>query len=450
MRRLTTLLAAGACLAGGAAAAALAASSASASSTASAASATATSDLAALPDGAWGVSAYDGYVVFSARAATGGDWQLMVWNDGAITTLPVPPRSVPFDADIGPDANGDPEVVYSQCATYPPYQESWNTYGDGDGLGDIDWARARGCRIWELSPLGGAPALVSGISSPAASDTVPAIWRGAIAFARVAAHASPRVPTIYLWRAGKPLRTLPSGAPPCPAGVSCPNGQAWPLSMSLDGQLLAIDWEFAGYHVMNAGCTPTGGAIWEVLADELRTGEQTLVETGDAGSCNGGGISLPGSPSAVGGSIRYYWRQASDGAYATTQLMSFTPASGKWRTAQLAPGPAVPVVQLWITAVAADGPTTYWVSYTPQVDTLNDGVVSSLMVDQPLGLCDPSPLTNPYLAGTCELEASSDAAFSASSHTYWLCPDVFYYLHFGTSRPPPPATCNNHPGIVVH
>ncbi len=408
------------------------------------------SDVVALPAGAWGVTAYGGYVVFSARAAGSGRWQLMAWHAGVVSALPVPARSVPFDADAGPDASGDPAVVYSRCATEPRYSSNgWQ----------LDWANGRGCRIWELSLLGGAPARVSAIGAPGASDTVPAIWDGAIAFARVPAHAAPRVPEIFLWRAGRPLRRLPGGSPPCPPGTSCPNSHAWAVSMSLDASVLAIDWELRGYHLEPAGCGPIGGEYFEVFADERSDGAQAIADTGGFDGCDGE-VFLPSSPSAVGGSILYEWEGPNGPGppWEAEHLVSFTPASRSWATAPVAAGPAVPAAPslgVWIAGVAVDGATTYWVSYTPNPvpDTGDPTPQYPLPAEYPPDVCNPSFDASREGApgGSCELEATSALKFEADRHhLYSFCP-VDFYDYFGSSPfgSSPRPTCNARPGTVA-
>jgi len=420
---------------------------ASASASPGAAAPTPSRDLAALPSGAWGVTAYGGYVVFSARAGTAGSWQLMAWHDGVMEALPVPARSVPFDADAGPDANGNPAVVYSRCSTEPGYaSDEWQ----------LDWANGRGCRIWELSLLGGVPARVSAIGAPGASDTVPAIWDGAIAFARVPAHAAPRVPEIYLWRGGRPLRRLPAGSPPCPPATSCPNSHAWAISMSLDGSVLAIDWELRGYHVARAGCGPIGGELFEVLADELGDGAQAIADSGGFDGCDGG-VFLPTSPSAVGGSVLYDWESPSNGppyGVETEHLVSFVPASRSWATAPVVAGPAVPAVaslNVWITAVAVDAPAINWVSYTPNPvpDTGTTTPEYEPLDINPPAVCDPSidASRGGTPGGSCELEATSALTLTADRrHLYFLCPVDFYNVY---PRPTPLGGCKARPGALA-
>ncbi len=401
----------------GATAASTAASTATAGSS--------TSDLVALPGGAWGLKAYDGYVIFSTRDPGTVRWQLMEWHDGVISALDVPTRSVPFDADIGPDANGDPAVVYSRCATEPSY----------DGLGQFDWATARGCRIWELSLPGGSPRLLNAIGAVGASDSTPAIWDGAIAFARVPAHASPRVAAIYLWAAGRPLRHLAGGSPPCPLGISCPHSHAWAAAMSLDANVLAIDWALKGYHVAAAGCGPAGGEIWEMLADRLSGGQRSFADTGGFDGCNATRF-MPASPSAVGGSILYSWQypvledRGTPPLDEAVRLVQFAPAARRWETASVAPGPAVANPgDSTVAGVAADGSTTYWVSYTPSLSPGRDDYAPA--TDYPIGVCDTSPLADPEReTGSCELEATTALPLAVESrHDYFVAPADPYLLY---------------------
>src|SRR3954454_1833359 len=95
------------------------------------------------------VSAYAGRLVWSQYDASIAGFRLLEAHAspaGRVTTqLPVPPRSVPFDADVGPAADGVPTVVYSRCATEPRL--------GADGL--PIWATGRGCDVYRLA-LGGA------------------------------------------------------------------------------------------------------------------------------------------------------------------------------------------------------------------------------------------------------------------------------------------------------
>jgi hypothetical protein len=65
-------------------------------------------------DGVSGLSAYGGHLVFSRRE--GDQYRLYHWHDGRLATLPVAPRRTAYDADAGPDEDGRPVVVYSECS----------------------------------------------------------------------------------------------------------------------------------------------------------------------------------------------------------------------------------------------------------------------------------------------------------------------------------------------
>jgi hypothetical protein len=64
-------------------------------------------------DGVSGLSSYGGHLVFSRREHDG--YRLYRWHEGRLDRLAIPPRRTPFDADAGPDEDGHPVVVYSDC-----------------------------------------------------------------------------------------------------------------------------------------------------------------------------------------------------------------------------------------------------------------------------------------------------------------------------------------------
>jgi hypothetical protein len=115
-----------------------------------------TTALVGLPNVAQKLSAYDGYVVFSEYQRAANNWRLMAWHAGKTRALPVPPRDMPFDANVGSDRNGHPTVVYSRCAKDPPAAGSQR---------QPDWELATGCQIFELNLLHGKPGPVHPIYS---------------------------------------------------------------------------------------------------------------------------------------------------------------------------------------------------------------------------------------------------------------------------------------------
>jgi hypothetical protein len=179
------------------------------------------------------VSAYAGHLVFSQYDAAAGVFRLMESHAspaGQVTTpLPVAPRSVPFDADVGPSADGTPAVVYSRCSTAEP-----RLGADGLPL----WATGRGCDVYQLA-LGGAggEVLVDGVSTGGASEFLPTLWRGTIGFARVyEQRAGTRgiYPYIYVRASGPSERQ--------PGGLRGDTGLPGPTSLDLAGIRLGLTW----------------------------------------------------------------------------------------------------------------------------------------------------------------------------------------------------------------
>jgi len=154
---------------------------------------------------------------------------------GVVDVLPVAQRSVPFDADAGSDAAGDPVVVYSRCAREPA-NPSASPGGADFGAGpSADWQNARGCDVYEL-PLTGALAerKLTAASSKTQFETTPSMWRGGLVVARHA-DASASTKLLYLPDGAKRPRALGGGSaqtcrkfctPPRRAGARAHT--AWP------------------------------------------------------------------------------------------------------------------------------------------------------------------------------------------------------------------------------
>jgi hypothetical protein len=172
-----------------------------------------------------------GWLVWSAKVP--GGWALMAYHAGAVSQLPVPMRSEPFDASVGTDRSGAPVVVFSRCTKSPEMDTSG---GEGPGGELVDPLSGRGCRI-HLLPLGGGSERALGIPAPAkASDTTPSIWQGTVTFARKApGHGL--VMQILVWspRTPRRLRTLPHGAIP-----ACPSSQHFCRERQVQGQVTGL------------------------------------------------------------------------------------------------------------------------------------------------------------------------------------------------------------------
>ena len=226
------------------------------------------------------VSAYAGRLVWSAYDSSLRRYRLMARTGEVIEVLPVAPRSVPFDADVGPDPLGRPIVVYSRCRSEPRR---------GCDLFRFDFHRARETRI-------------GAASTPGASEYLPSVWRGRIAYARThepragsrAQRPSLRVTSLVSRRdavlAGG-TRSMGPGAP-----------LAGPIGLDLNGRRLAFTWQYSV-----AGSE--GGPNTEVRVHTLG-GRRILVDSqGNSDSIVSRVLS---APSLVGTTVFYALRTSGD------------------------------------------------------------------------------------------------------------------------------------------
>jgi hypothetical protein len=177
------------------------------------------------------VSAYQGRLVWSSYDAAIAGYRLFeahASTTGQVTTqLPVAPRSVPFDADVGPGAGGAPTVVYSRCATEPRL-----------GTDQLPvWATGRGCDVYRFALGGTGETKVAGVSTGGASEFLPSIWRDRVAFGRVYEQRSGTrgsYPYVYVRGDGPSERQ--------PGGLRGETGLPGPTSLDLAGIRLALTW----------------------------------------------------------------------------------------------------------------------------------------------------------------------------------------------------------------
>jgi len=321
MRRLRALLLATACVLP---AVATATATASAATTVPLTTVTADTPL----------SAYGGWVVWSEQDPD-GRWALVAWHDGARTRLAAAPRSVPFDADVGPDAHGRPVVTFSRCAVDPSPREF-----------DQPWSTARGCRLdsWDLAR--GREDVLAVPRPAGASDSTPSRWRGRVAFQRRTAGADVAQVMVEDLATHR-LRRLPHGAVPhhCPYATGCAKaryrGEVGELD--LGARTLAFSWHVQAPSVEGAG------AGWELRADALGGGATVRAGSGYvSGACGG---RAPFSPNATAGGVAFLDRTYKcEGVEGTITATAVT--SGVLSTARAPDGGVA-----W--RIARDGASTY-------------------------------------------------------------------------------------------
>lgn len=200
--------------------------------------------IVATTGGVTSVSAYGNVVAWSDRRVAGaqgsspGAYHLTALVAGKVRRLPVAPRSVPFDVDLGPGEDGRVVAVYSRCAREPELSESQ----DSVSTPYPPYTRGRGCDLYRFDFATGKERKVSGASTDQASEVLPSIWKDEIAFARVYEQRDGRrgvVPYLY-------VRPLAGGrSDRQPGGSRGTSGLPGPLSMDLYGRRLSFVWNYA-------------------------------------------------------------------------------------------------------------------------------------------------------------------------------------------------------------
>src|SRR5690349_18903598 len=152
----------------------------------------AAADTIATPGAPTAVREFAGTVVYSQFDAASNQYFLTVRRAGATAPerLPVAPSARTFDADIGPDSNGNPELIYQRCSPPPGVPT--------------------GCDLFVFSLTGtGGERPVNNANDPDHNDTSPTLWRGRIAWSRDYGSGSTPNPIVYTKTLSAP-RSQPS------------------------------------------------------------------------------------------------------------------------------------------------------------------------------------------------------------------------------------------------
>jgi hypothetical protein len=182
------------------------------------------------------VSAEINRVVWSSYDPATRDYYLMSKETlGAVTRLPVTPRKVPFDVDLGYLGEGEEFAAYSRCKREP------SILGGGSGGLLPDYATGSGCDVYLFDFDTKKESRYGQVSSSHASEFLPSVSpAGRIAFARVYERRRGRrgvVPYLYSNRLGSPHRIH--------GGPRGKTGLPGPTSIDLKGRFLAYGWDFS-------------------------------------------------------------------------------------------------------------------------------------------------------------------------------------------------------------
>jgi hypothetical protein len=148
--------------------------------------ATAAAETVAKPGASTTVREFEGNLVFSQYVEAEKHYRLAVRRAGAAAPelLPVAPAERQFDADIGPDSNGRPQLIYQRC------DETCDLF------------------VYSLARNTGERA-VRNANDPENNDVHPTLWRGRIAWARIYGEQIDRKVVVYTKKLTTP-RSQPS------------------------------------------------------------------------------------------------------------------------------------------------------------------------------------------------------------------------------------------------
>jgi hypothetical protein len=300
------------------------------------------------------LSAYAGRLAWSSYDPATREYALMISAGGVTSAVPVGPRSVPFDVDLGPDRNGDVVAVYSRCRHDPPRRDP----AIGNVIAQLpDWARGRGCDLYRFDFESGRETPVASANSPRASEFMPSIWRSRIAFARVRERRKGLEgvrPYLYVrsLRGARRSRRLPGGSrstqrfctrKPRRCRLKVEPG---PTALDLRVRRLAFGWD-------------SGGPSSTVYLDRIRARSTTRSEllAGISGSIQAEEMV---SPAIGAGDV--FWGFIRFGNDTSSQLLRHRIST---RTTDQAPLPLQAPGDIYlqsILATAVDGPLVFYLA----------------------------------------------------------------------------------------
>ncbi|MCP9489450.1 MAG: hypothetical protein MSC31_06195 [Solirubrobacteraceae bacterium MAG38_C4-C5] len=251
-------------------------------------------------EGRSSIDAHGDVVIWSERqeesGSQSGSYHLTAMTQDGVGRLPVAPRSVPFDVDLGPDEGGRLMAVYSRCEREPSTDDPGFVYA----MPYPAYTRGDGCDIYRFDFATERERKVAGASTDQASEVLPSIWGDSIAFARVYERSGERgrVPHLY-------VRPLAGGSSQRqPGGSRGASGLPGPVSLDLYGRRLSFVWNYA----TGRGSGDSGG-VSEVRLDTIGGSHRVLSQAGHEGT--GGGASYASflSPQGVDGRVVYGYQR---------------------------------------------------------------------------------------------------------------------------------------------
>lgn len=288
------------------------------------------------------VSSFDGRILWSEYDAGANAFFLTQHFNGVTARLPVAPRAVPFDVDVGRNPGNHPVAAYSRCRKEPGRRDPRT----GNALTQMpQWSTGRGCDVYMLNLLTNVEIRVRGASSTSTSEFLPTVWGTRIAFARVYERrrgvAGQRAYLYY--RSLKPKRRGVSRR--IPAGnrgrlrfcTGRPSRcrrlvEPGPTALDLIGRFLAFGWD----------STATDGPTSTVYLEKLRASRVVRRRIAQGASGEIQGEELLGPQFDGGG--RIVWIRSLFGDSTRSQVERYRVPSGTRDSAPLQPVAGQPFV----------------------------------------------------------------------------------------------------------
>jgi hypothetical protein len=274
------------------------------------------------------VTALDGVVVWSDYDRAGRTYHLTALRGGRAERLPVAPRRVPFDADVG-RLSRRLAATYSRCRREPRTLMPWT----GEATAPLPvWETGRGCDVFVLDLVSGRERKLRGVSTRRGSETMPSVSGARIAFVRLE-RRRPRLYVRDLARGSRDreLRGGPTGGRGVPAV----------LRLDLAGRRLAFGWAYAGP-------SPEYAITTEVRTGSLSRAPRPLARLRE--------LDVAIGPSLSAGSVLYATR--SNETHAAFGSIARIRLSDGDRTSTAA--------DPRIVSVADDGAATYYATGSPR------------------------------------------------------------------------------------
>ena len=191
-------------------------------------------DVLARVDRPTPVAAYGGRVAWSVRDPATDRFTLVSQTSGGTPApLPVAPRGVPFDVDLGPGPDGGVTAVYSRCRTEPP--------------NFVQMVRGRGCDVYAFDFAAGTERRVAAVSSPSASEAWPTHPPRSGSPSRASTTTSATTRTSTSTPASGSDRMPGGQRNTCSRGRCTDNRRSEPFELELYGRRLAFSWRYTDF-----------------------------------------------------------------------------------------------------------------------------------------------------------------------------------------------------------